>query len=411
MKRPLRFWLVWSVVAVSLALIVVKWTSSLLAGQVVSLEIAQTWLLDVVPLVSAALGALIIVRHARHAIGWLLMIQGAGSALSAAAGYYLTRLAGPPANPGLLVLGCMWLTSWSWLLLIFPLLFIPLLFPSGRPLTPRWNWALALGVGMGLLLLTLATFSTFLSTQAVPWTVRNPIGFLPESWGRLILAPWSAGLVTLTLLGLASVVLRYRRGSPVERQQIKWLLVGCAVFAAAYAPSIWIATQTSENQLNSAWSLVFVLSLLAIPASIAIAILRQHLWDIDVIIRRTLTYSVLSLVLGLLYFGGVLLLQPVLGGLMGQGTALANVLSTLMIAALFVPLRARLQRSIDRRFFRQKYDAVHTLAGFAASARDETNLEQLAEDLVEVVQETMQPSSVGLWLRPNPRSLSRQERH
>ncbi|MEP7359209.1 MAG: hypothetical protein ABI847_18300, partial [Anaerolineales bacterium] len=154
------------------------------------------------------------------------------------------------------------------------------------------------------------------------------------------------------------------------------------------------------------FGLLFRATFILIPATIIIAILRYRLWDIDVILRRTLIYSVLTAVLALAYFGSVLVLQPVLTQLTGQGTALANVLSTLVIAASFGPLRARVQGIIDRRFFRQKYDAARTLAVFAASARDETDLERLSAQLVNVVEATLRPEHSSLWLKPIERRKS-----
>jgi hypothetical protein len=229
--------------------------------------------------------------------------------------------------------------------------------------------------------------------------VRNPIGFLPVTWFEPIMVPWTMGLAALTGFGLGAVVLRYRGGSEVERQQIKWLVFGCAVFAAVYVPSLWLAWGGTSWAFSSAWQVLFVPGLMAIPLSIAMAILRYRLWDIDVIIRRTLVYSVLTALLGLMYFGSVLALQALLRGVSGGETPVVIVLSTLLIAALAAPLRRRVQAVIDRRFYRRKYDAARTLAAFGEQARDETDLERLSARLRGVVEETVQPESVGLWLR------------
>jgi len=154
-----------------------------------------------------------------------------------------------------------------------------------------------------------------------------------------------------------------------------------------------------QTQTGYVWTLAFSLSIVTIPAAIAIVILRYRLWNIDVIIRRTLIYSVLTAILALVYFGGVLVVQPLVTRLTGQGTQLTTVLFTLMIAALFAPVRRWVQAGIDRRFYRGKYDAAYTLAEFAASARDETNLEQLTERLGRAVEQTVQPAHVALWLK------------
>ncbi len=168
---------------------------------------------------------------------------------------------------------------------------------------------------------------------------------------------------------------------------------------------IWIYSAGLENTLLSLGPLLLVfLSFLTLPISIAVAILRYRLYDIDVIIRRTLSYSILTAVLGLVYFGGIVVLQNIFGGLFGNANSpLITVLSTLGIAALFNPLRSRIQEIIDRRFFRSKYDAERALTSFAVTARDEVIMEKLAEEVMGVVADTMQPEMLSLWLRRQDR--------
>jgi hypothetical protein len=227
--------------------------------------------------------------------------------------------------------------------------------------------------------------------------VQNPFGF--ESVARflgsvgIVLNPLLAGLV---LAPIASLFLRFWRASETERQQIKWVLYAVAVLTVAIAVvSIWPALDGSRVA-----GVLFLAGFLAIPTAIGIAILKHRLYDIDLLINRTLVYGALTGALGLVYFCGVVALQAVFRTLTGQESQLAVVASTLAIAALFGPLRRRIQAFIDRRFYRKKYDASKTLATFGSKPRDETDLHTLSEDLVEVVRETMHPTHVSLWLRP-----------
>jgi hypothetical protein len=207
--------------------------------------------------------------------------------------------------------------------------------------------------------------------------------------------------------GTLAQIFRYQRVSnEQERLQTKWLIFGVSVLVVY----ILIVQLSPLNQLigsnvqtYSLLNLVVLtisnLSLTIFPITIGIAILRYRLFDIDIIIRRTLQYSVLTGLLGLVYFGGVVLFQGIFRTASGETSSLAIVLSTLIIAALFAPLRRRVQNVIDRRLYRQKYDAAQVLARFAAVARDEVEMEKLAAALVRVLEETMQPESVSLWLR------------
>jgi hypothetical protein len=263
--------------------------------------------------------------------------------------------------------------------------------PNGR-FAPRWT--------LGVLLYLAAVFgpNSF-------WP-DSPLGF--NSW-----PPWVTGLVVfvpllVTMIGLP--IYRYWRTFKVaERQQAKWVVAGLLGTAAGMAitiamtePYLRLADVSPGLRLRSDLyqTVGYSTSWLLLPLSIGIAILRHHLYDIDVVIRRTLVYSALTAMLALAYFSSVLALQSLFAGLTGEARSeLVSVISTLGIAVLFAPLRHRVQATIDRRFYRRKYDAARTLAAFAAAARDETDLERLSQRLVGVVDETMQPAHVSLWLR------------
>jgi len=206
-------------------------------------------------------------------------------------------------------------------------------------------------------------------------------------------------------LGVTNQVYRYvRLSGPVERQQTRWVVATMALI------TLWFFAVYSQTPFRSwspwagPWALLqtfgtlFVVALL--PLSIARAILRHHLWDIDVIVRKTLVYTLLTGFLLLVYLISVVVLQGIFSRLTGQDSTLATILSTLLIAVLFLPVRRRMQTLIDRRFYRRKYDAAKVLQGFAATARDETDLDRLTAELSRVIQETMEPESVSVWLMP-----------
>jgi uncharacterized integral membrane protein len=201
------------------------------------------------------------------------------------------------------------------------------------------------------------------------------------------------GLVMLFTFGLPlmSLVIRFRRAVGIERQQYKWF-----VFAATLILLISIFTGISENSFVV--QLLFMISILLVPLAVTVAVLRYRLYDIDLIIRRTLQYALLTGLLALFYFGSVVVLQSLAEDLTGEQSPLVIVLSTLAIAALFSPLRVRIQDFIDRRFYRNKYDAEKALAQFADAARDEVDVDQLTAALVNVVEETVQPEKVSLWI-------------
>jgi hypothetical protein len=223
------------------------------------------------------------------------------------------------------------------------------------------------------------------------------------------------------LASVVSLILRYRRSRGDERQQIKWIAFAASfvglgfvsamvsgLIAFVFAPETWEGTADSAPLWFDLLFSVVLLSFGGVPAAVGVAVLRYRLYDVDLIINRTLVYGSLTATLAVLYFGSVVSLQAALRVLTGQESTLAIVASTLAIAALFSPLRRQVQGFVDRRFYRRKYDAAKTLAAFNARLRDETDLDALSNDLVGVARGTVQPEHVSLWLRPE--SASKGER-
>ena len=297
-------------------------------------------------------------------------------------------------------------------------------------LGPLWSYTL-LGIGVGIIFAQSLAYGAFL--------VTFPTGRFTPRWSWLLIGLWITTflafvlavpqLVTVTSVVItygsvvAVQVYRYRRiYGPVERQQTKWLVLSIAVnVGVQIVYAVFLALVAGLGTSDSAFSaivntlinsLVSAAIFLLLPVAIAIALLRYRLYDIDVIIRRTLVYGTLTVLLAAVYFGGVIGLQALVGivNSAASHSPVIIVASTLLIAALFNPLRRRLQATIDRRFYRPKYDAARTLAAFGTTLRTETDLEALSAHLVGVVQETMQPAHVSLWLRPPQRTEQTQAR-
>jgi hypothetical protein len=262
------------------------------------------------------------------------------------------------------------------------------LFPNGR-FIPRWTRLIAL---LWILWNVYWLFSTgFLSNPGL----------------------WLLSYLFLLGFGILSQIYRYRRiSNTIQRQQTKWAVYGFSVAILGFLLlSVGDHAFSLHLKLNPFLTLVinpaYYVIMLIIPVSISIAILRSRLWDIDTLINRTLVYGLLTAILALFYVGLIVTLQFLLRDIINQNNDVAIVVSTLVIAALFQPLRRRIQQIIDRRFYRRKYDAARTLAAFSATLRNEVNLEQLREHLITVVQDTMQPNHVSLWLRQSDRNLPR----
>ena len=373
------------------------------------------WIVYLVGPVFALVGALILAHQPGNRVGWLMLLPGA-SAFVLVDAYFLTLNEGlvplpPTLTPGLWL--ALWYSGWNWTLLIFPLPWLMLLFPTGRPISHRWGGLVWVGVILLLFLLLLATFITPIQPGSgdADWSYPNPTGIFEYSAVQesAIFDFFFVVMPVWVVLCLASLVVRFRRAGWVERQQMKWLLVITAVFAATYIP-VFLVTDFDSGP-SVFWSYLWMVTMLLIPASIGIAILRYRLFDIDLIIRKTLQYAALSALLALVYFGSVVLLQTVVGQATDAQSPLVIVVSTLLIAALFAPLRRWVQTAVDRRFYRQKYDAQQVLAQFAQVTQDETEIEALTAELLRVVQETMQPEQVRIWLKPAANSAPKDFRN
>jgi hypothetical protein len=353
------------------------------------------------PVVFAIMAALIVSRQPRNTLGWVLMVPVGLYVVGGPIASYIERLAPSSPEPTVPILLIVWFSNWNWLLLIIPLLLILLQFPNGQPPTPRWRWVGVAAIAWAALFVLLAALPQQINASTTTNLVfDNPIGVLGKDTVERLVGVWIVGLLALAVACAVALFVRYRRANATEREQIKWLLYACAMFLVVYVGGFVSGLGGTASLGGYIWGVFFGLSVIALPAAIGIAILRYRLYDIDVVINRTLVYGALSTILVALYFGGIVVLQWVFVLLTGQQSTLAVVASTLLIAALFTPLRRRIQSFIDKRFYRRKYDARKTLEAFSARLREETNLDAVSDDLVGVVRETMQPAHVSLWLRP-----------
>jgi hypothetical protein len=344
----------------------------------------------------STVGAVVASRRPENPVGWLLCLLGIGFGIGHSSSQYAiyALLARPESLPAGEAMA--WISSWILPPIIGLQVFSFLLFPTGRLPGRGWRWLAWLTVAFIVAGVISSAFSFGANSGLGP--VQNPLG--KEGFSRF----YDAVLFVSSLLYVAvaySLFVRLRRVGGVERQQIKWFAYA-AVATISGTTIAYSIPDTIDTPLWFEWvgyALVIVTTP-AIPVSIGLAILRYRLYEIDRIINRTLVYGSLTVTLVALYFGGIVVLQRIFVLLTGQQSTLAVVASTLVIAALFTPLRWRIQSFIDRRFYRRKYDTRKILEAFSAQLRDETDLDALGRDLVGVVRETMQPAHVSLWLRP-----------
>lgn len=330
-------------------------------------------------------GTLIVSRHPQNVIGWLFCVSGFLNGVEVFLEEY--HVYANLAHPGTLPAGQVveWIIAWLWVWASGTVwIFLLLLFPDGHLPSPRWRpiaWV------SGAVLVATALVFAFAPTRYSGYQHSFVIEASDAFWGPVSTSVLSL-LTACVLCAAFALLLRLRRAQGEKRQQLKWI-VYAGVLLAAVSPF------SSISELSG----LLILALLSLPVATGVAILRYRLYDIDLLIRRTLIYSILTALLALFYFGTVVVLQQILRPILGQESDLAIIVSTLSIAALFNPLRNRVQNAIDHRFYRRKYDAQKVLERFAATVRDEVELEKLTDELLRVVDETMQPTHVSLWLK------------
>ena len=349
----------------------------------------------------ATVGAVIASRRPENGVGWLCLVLGAVIAVGWSAQTYASRAL--ESGNGSLPAGVLaaWVGDVANSALLLPVMLMLMLFPGGRLPSPRWRlvaWPLAAVVGLRVLAVGVGSRVG----DAIDREVPNPLGI--EGLGAFTEAADALGFIAtpvMLLVSVAAVFVRWRRAGGIEREQLKWLVYVTIIVVASLMGSLASASYFGGGSYLGflAFSAEIAGLTVGVPVAIGVAVLRHHLYDIDRIINRTLVYGALTATLALVYVGSVVSLQALLRVLTGQESTLAVVASTLAIAALFNPLRRRVQSFVDRRFYRNKYDARRTLEAFSAKLRDETDLQALNAALVGVVRQAMQPAHVSVWLR------------
>ncbi len=351
-------------------------------------------------------GVLLASRRPENPIGWMFCLIGLPSVWEFFATEYAfyALVTQPGALPGGVWIA--WSRLWTATLIWALMFFVLLLFPNGRLPSPRWR---PFAWGAAATFVLLGVLFAFKPGQLADVHVPNPMGI---EWAAGIMKV-SESILVFVVLGImlavvASVIGRFRRARGAERLQLKWLTYAVGFWAISGVVGLFNFQVLHNRDIEFFASTLGLVATAAIPIAVGVAILRYRLYEIDLLINRTLVYGSLTATLAVLYLGSVVSLQALLRILTGQESTLAVVASTLAIAALFNPLRRRVQGFVDRRFYRRKYDAVKTLAAFSAKLREETDLDVLSNDLVGVASRTMQPEHVSVWLRPDTATKGRQ---
>jgi hypothetical protein len=309
-----------------------------------------------------------------------------------------------------------WLPINLWVITFGLLSLLVLLFPTGYALTPGWRtvaWLAVFSIAIGLVSADPAIRLGTISLQFTDPITRTNIGSGMVS-ASFIQFVSQIGVILSGIAAAASLVIRFRFSQGEERQQIKWFVyasVWLVFFVVISMLAYFLAIDpNAPYPLGAFLGIPNALTLIALPVATAMAILKYRLWDIDVIIRRTLIYVALTAILIIIYFASVVGLQWIFLGLIGSGSTLAVVVSTLTIAFLFNPLRSRVQSEIDRRFYRRRYNIDQTVSDFSVRLRNEVDLDQLQSHLIDVVRETIQPEFIQLWLSPKTRGSLKEQK-
>jgi hypothetical protein len=403
-------WVAWSVCGLSFVLTTLSLLLLALSLESPGVRIYDYWAEDTVAaLTHSTIGAIIVSHRPEHPIGWLFCVIGLLSSITLFCGQY--AIYALLANPGALPAGEVgtWVYSWVWVLYLGVVMFLVLLFPDGRLPSSRWRpfaWSVVTVVVLGAIALAFSW-----GPVAGLGPIENPLGVELLGFARY-------GAVDIVVEGLlyvpigsiaaGSLLVRLRRSRGVERQQLKWFAYAVVVMVIGGNATYTISEVIGLRWLEWAGFVGVIAAVVGFPISIGIAIVRYRLYEIDTLINRTLVYTLLTAILAAIYFGTVVLLQRIFVVLTDERSTLAVVASTLLIAALFTPLRRTIQSFIDRRFYRRKYNARNTLEALSLKLRDETDLDALSDDLVGAVRETMQPAHVSLWLHPDTTSESEQ---
>ncbi len=358
----------------------------------------------VVLLMFPVAGVVIATRQPANPIGWLLLAIGVGwGLLAGATGYadYGLRLH-PGSLPAADIAAALTVVVWAPPVGLTGT-FLLLLFPDGRLPGRRWRWVAFVGAAATAGCIAAGMLNPDALDDGTYAPTRNPMGI--DGLGPVVAVLDYAVLVLAVMMvaSASSLVVRFRRAGRAEREQVKWLAAAAAVSAWIYLVDLCISVTVTGSGPEPVWRVLlddtFVLSLGLIPIAIGIAVLRYRLYEIDVIIRRTLVYAALVSALALLYFAGVFGIQAAVRSLSGQSGTLAVTVSTLLVAAAFQPLRTRIQRGVDHRFYRGRYDAARTLEAFSGRLREQVDIEAVSGEVLGVVRETLQPAHASLWIR------------